>query len=587
MALRKMIMAAVATGVVTAATTCMGTVPVQAATTSGSIVYSYKNNIWLMAPDGTGKKQVTTDGTAASPYYSPSQSDDGNIVAVRDDGNDLGHLYVFNRAGELFGTFTPVQYAEQKGNPGCPTPVIFAPDGLLRAIISPDGSRIAYTALAYYQSPGCQVSKAYTSLVMPVTGGTTATQFKRSNGDSTDLELGGWAGNGTVLLSDVDFGSVSTYRAAVSSGTATAWAAPDDWIDAAYEDPSYGGTVLGTTGYSESSSANVVRLWTASSVTASPVQRCEIIATSGEGTPGDVVNPTYAWPVSVAPDGTGAAWVEYSGSQDTAAGLLNEPDEGIYALTFSSPTCTGKKLIASGGWQPYWGSAAVGLAPLPVPKDTVKPKPALSAIAAATLGSSVKLAWSATDSGTPTSGVHSYDVRYRKASYTGGFGSWTTWKSATTSKSASFGLAAGYAYCFEVRARDNAGNLSGWTAARCTTRPLDDRKLSASAHWTRATDKYAYAGTVTKVSYAGASLSLANARVSRIGLVVTRTPTGGSATVSVGSTKLGTVSFEATSTIHQKVIWLKTVSLRTAKIKITTTSRKPVQVDGLVSYRTS
>lgn len=583
-----MILAAVTTGVVTAATLA-ASAPAQAATATGSIVYAYQNNVWLMNPDGTDKVQVTRDGTAATPYYSPSESDAGNIVAVRNDSNHLGHVYVFNRAGQLFGSFTPPQYSEQQGNPGCPTPVIFSPNGFVRAIISGDGTRIAYTAAAYYQSPECEVSTAYRTFVIPVTGGSTATQFARSDGDSTDLELGGWAGNSTVLLSDLDFGSVSTYRGTVGSGLATAWAAPDDWIDAAYEDPSYGGTVLGTTSYSEGASANVVRLWTASSVTATPVQRCEITATSGEGTPGDVVNPTYAWPVSIAPDGTGATWDEYSGSQNTVAGLMNNPDEGVYETSFSSlSSCpTTKKLIAAGGWEPYWGKAAVAVAPLPVPKDTVAPKPALAAPATATLGSSVPLSWSATDSGTPTSGVLNYDVRYRKAAYTGGFGAWTMWRSATTARSASFPLGAGYDYCFQVRARDRAGNVSGWTGARCTTRALDDRKLAASAHWSRATDSAAYAGTVTKAGYSGASLSLANARVSKIGLVVTQTSTGGSVTVAVGSTKIGTVSCNATRTVHRKVIWLPTVSARTGTIKITTASKNTVQVDGLVSYRTS
>lgn len=593
MVLRKMILAAVTTGVVTAATLA-ASVPAQGATASGSIVYSYKNNIWLMNPDGTGKVQVTKDGTAASPYYSPSESDNGNIVAVRDDSNSLGHLYVFNRAGQLFRSFTPPQYAETKGNPGCATPVIYSPDGLIRAIISPDGKQIAYTPTAYFQTPDCEVSKAYSSLVIPVTGGSTATQFERSDGNAVDLELGGWAGNGTVLLSDMSFGSTAIYRASVSTGTATTWQAVGaDSYDAAYEDPSYGGTVLGTTGFSESASANVVRLWTASSVTAKPTARCEITATSGGGTPGDPFDATYSWPVDIAPDGTGATWVEYSGDQDTISGLLDKSDEGIYATTFSSLSSSlsscpaSKKLIAAGGWEPYWGKAAVATAPLPVPKDTVAPKPALAAPATAILSSSVKLSWSATDTGTPTSGVLNYDVRYRKASYTGNFGAWTTWKSATTARSASFGLTAGYSYCFQVRARDKAGNVSGWTAARCTTRALDDRKLAVSAHWTRATDKAAYAGTVTKASYSGASLSLAKARVSTIGLVVTQTSTGGSATVAVGSTKIGTVSFKATKTVHQKVVWLPAVTARTGTIKITTANKNTVQVDGLVSYRTS
>ena len=48
-----------------------------------SIVYVKDANVWLASGDGGSQYQVTTDGTAAQPYRSPSQADDGTIAVVQ------------------------------------------------------------------------------------------------------------------------------------------------------------------------------------------------------------------------------------------------------------------------------------------------------------------------------------------------------------------------------------------------------------------------------------------------------------------------------------------------------------------------
>jgi len=48
---------------------------------AASLVYIKDGNVWIATPDGTTKRQVTTDGTPDAPYYSPSQADDGTIFA--------------------------------------------------------------------------------------------------------------------------------------------------------------------------------------------------------------------------------------------------------------------------------------------------------------------------------------------------------------------------------------------------------------------------------------------------------------------------------------------------------------------------
>jgi hypothetical protein len=66
---------------------------IAAATASASsIVYVKQGNIWLSSPDGSIQRQVTIDGG----YSSPSQADDGNIVALHN-----GLFVHLDRHGDL------------------------------------------------------------------------------------------------------------------------------------------------------------------------------------------------------------------------------------------------------------------------------------------------------------------------------------------------------------------------------------------------------------------------------------------------------------------------------------------------------
>src|SRR5215213_7272465 len=115
-----------------------------------SIVYVKDANVWSAHPDGTGRQRLTNDGTAQDPYSSPSQADDGTIVAVR--GTRLRKLDPSGRAaGALDSLLT--------GNPGAIGAV-----GPFDARISPDGRTIAswlgimggwydYATHTYYNDP--------------------------------------------------------------------------------------------------------------------------------------------------------------------------------------------------------------------------------------------------------------------------------------------------------------------------------------------------------------------------------------------------------------------------------------------------
>jgi hypothetical protein len=156
------------------------------------------------------------------------------------------------------------------------------------------------------------------------------------------------------------------------------------------------------------------------------------------------------------------------------------------------------------------------------------------------------LAYAATDA----SGIGSYDVRYRYASYLTNFSAYVTAAAATKATSISLKAAPGYEYCVSVRARDVVGNLSGWTAERCFSRPMDDRALTASAGWTRATNGAYYLGTITTAKTQGVKLSR-TVQAKRLYLIATKCWTCGTLQVYYGGKSVGVVDlFEGTTELQ-------------------------------------
>jgi len=133
---------------------------------TGSIVFLKDFNIWIVNPDGSGLAQVTRDGTAQSPYYSPSMSDDGILAAGKDQ--DIVRM---RQNGTVLNTIDPPALTNSAGQPQDGVPVHVA--------ISPDGNRIAWsTALS-----SCPVGAPCGTRL--VTGVTSATQLTTPVATST------------------------------------------------------------------------------------------------------------------------------------------------------------------------------------------------------------------------------------------------------------------------------------------------------------------------------------------------------------------------------------------------------------------
>ncbi|HEX2625939.1 MAG TPA: CAP domain-containing protein [Candidatus Limnocylindrales bacterium] len=93
-------------------------------------------------------------------------------------------------------------------------------------------------------------------------------------------------------------------------------------------------------------------------------------------------------------------------------------------------------------------------------KDHTNPWAKMSGVARS--GTTVSWSWTGADTRlqTHTAGLKNFDVQYRVGS-----GTWTTIRTGTTAKSLSLGSRAhGHYYGLRVRARDNLGYLSAWSA---------------------------------------------------------------------------------------------------------------------------
>jgi hypothetical protein len=113
---------------------------VASAASADSLVFAKENNVWLASPDGSGLYEVTFDGTPSAPYETPSQSDAGIVVAVRQTPGKRRQIYRMTQSGGLL-------------NPPIDTP---APGtGAIDAKVSPDGALVAYWFVTTVKDPTC------------------------------------------------------------------------------------------------------------------------------------------------------------------------------------------------------------------------------------------------------------------------------------------------------------------------------------------------------------------------------------------------------------------------------------------------
>jgi Tol biopolymer transport system component len=201
----------------------------------------------------------------------------------------------------------------------------------------------------------------------------------------------------------------------------------------------------------------------------------------------------------------------------------------------------------------------------------------LAGIPTSTLGRSVTPTFSAVDVG---SGVASYTLTYRRATYYGAFGAST---SLTLTSPRTIALQGGYTYCFSLKATDKVGNTSAATPEQCTVLPLDDRSLLKSTAFSAITGSAYYASTAMRTTTRGATLTRSSVTSAKqLLLVATTCRTCGTVDVLLGTTRIAAVNLYTATTVNKKVIPLPSFTTRsgTVLIKVTSTG-KTVLIDGL------
>lgn len=318
----------------------LGALVLAASAQASSLVFIKNSNVWLANPDGSSQYQVTLDGTPDGPYYSPSQADDGTIVAARGST-----LYRMSQNGALLNT--PFETDSPLGN-------------LQSVQVSPDGRVVAYgfttiTATGRYNTP-------------------TAVEYTFSDhfgdpgdyGQQRDVQEPSWTGNGRVLLStnsqneffdDVGGGDGSYSGGSGSNGT---WWSdcdvyPDDCMTAGRHYPhqmqmSRAGDRLALvryTGDTPDATAALDFLTANGGPPAIPAAKCE-----ATGPNAGSLTQTFSHP-SWSPDGQALAWQEGDGVHVAQVGNLDD-----------CSTITGfENAVITDGSEPFWGPAGVNPAP--------------------------------------------------------------------------------------------------------------------------------------------------------------------------------------------------------------------------------
>lgn len=312
-----------------------------AAASNGAIVFIKGHNVWIAGGDGSGQRPVTSDGTYASPYRTPSMSDAGIIAASHDT-----RIFRMTQSGQILNTMDPPALTNTVGHLVDGVPVDVA--------ISPNGQLIAYTFVGY-EAGMARFATAYTAADQL----TPASQHKQ-----TYFWDPSWIGNGRTLQTG---GYDSQVMIHDLGGTPVHWWDDHEWAeddtDLSNSELSPDGQwVTVTRGYAEDSHILTAKvIGGAQGGGPPPVPDYTCVVGIGEALSLD--DPTWA------PDSKRLAWTE--------------PGKGIYT-TSDATGCADPYLLIAGGseadWSPASLSPPVVVAPPPAPHKALHAtrKPAIS-----------------------------------------------------------------------------------------------------------------------------------------------------------------------------------------------------------------
>jgi hypothetical protein len=212
------------------------------------------------------------------------------------------------------------------------------------------------------------------------------------------------------------------------------------------------------------------------------------------------------------------------------------------------------------------------------PTITTAPAPSFKKAGLGTTAVPILIKWAGTDA---TSGINHYDL---KESVDGGAFSLV---SSPTGTSATVNLNPGHSYKFEVRATDNAGNVSGYKAgAQFTLTAFQETAgaITYTSGWTQQAVTGAYGGSVKFATVAGKKATLAFTG-SQVAWVSTIASNRGSATASLDGGVATTVNTHGTATKPAMVVYTATKTQGTHSLVVNvlgTAGHARVDVDAFL-----
>jgi hypothetical protein len=290
---------------------------------ASSLVYLKGGDVYLGSPDGAAERRLTTGGG----FESPSQADDGTVVAVErgEEGvYNFGLVHRISRTGQAIGA--PTRCGPENST---------TYTGPLGAEVSPDGALLAFH---YFQFPEQSPTAGY----CPIDRDAATSEFGEIGGQFNPSWI---SGDRVVLFATSGFPNVITDAPDKDS---EGWFTEEGLrLDAGAADRAltkFAGIVSG---------GSEVRIYEMNGPPpAAPTARCSF---TFEGASDHYEHPTWS------PDGTQLAWDEPDGIHvaDVPTSALQAAPEGCAQVT--------EELVIRGGQDPHWGRAAA-------PQSCIVPK---------------------------------------------------------------------------------------------------------------------------------------------------------------------------------------------------------------------
>jgi hypothetical protein len=193
-----------------------------------------------------------------------------------------------------------------------------------------------------------------------------------------------------------------------------------------------------------------------------------------------------------------------------------------------------------------------------------------------------RVSWApATD---PSTGIAGYELQVSVDSGTWTAAAATSGTVRTVARTHSFG----HLYQYRLRARDAAGNWSGWAYGPTFLGGLIQDRSSAVVYrgtWRRATSAAASGGTVTYATAAGA-LARTTFTGRAVAIVAPVGPTRGSAVIYIDGTYRGTLSFRTRSGLSRDIVYaaaFPTLATHTIELRLVGNGR--VDLDAFAILR--